>query len=238
MAFVASSRALKDLAKRNAEFPHMDALKMVTDGADPVMYATYAPFLSAYAYKMFTYKELDKQVNAFAEGINELAFKPRHSLVLWVHDCAESIVAQMGASKAGIRVKLLDASATDEQLIKSLDDARMLIVSPTLLPEEGTLTKIEELIPEIKRKYRVNDNIIASAMFPGLRFIHNTGFERYPGMLKFSHILLYTKRMTDFSEEKFTEVQYVGNEEAKEFSLPHIDPNVKMPVTADAEDVC
>ncbi|EKX39332.1 hypothetical protein GUITHDRAFT_164967 [Guillardia theta CCMP2712] len=223
MAFVASSRTLKDLVKKSAEFPHMDALKMATEDADPVF---------------FTYKELDKQVNAFAEGIHEVGFKQRHSLVLWGHDCAENIVAQLGASKAGVRVKFLDATATDEQLITSLDDARMLIVSPFVLPEEGSLKKIEELVPEIKKKYRVNDNIIESARFPALRFINNFGFERYPGMLKFSHLMLYKRDRTNFSEDKFTEVQYVGNDTVQEFNLPYIDSNVKMPVVPEAEDVC
>ena len=192
-------------------------------------------------------------MNAFAEGINEVGFKQRHSLVLWGHDCAENIVAQLGASKAGVRVredltedeadvgmqvKFLDATATDEQLITSLDDARMLIVSPFLLPEEGSLKKIEELIPEIKKKYRVNDNIIESARFPALRFINNYGFERYPGMLKFAHLLLYKKDRTKFSEDKYTEVQYVGKDTVQEFNLPYIDSNVKMPVVPEAEDVC
>ena len=54
--------------------------------------------------RRWTYKQLQRHVDAFANGILDMQFKPKHKVVMWAKDSCESVVAQMGCLKAGIKV--------------------------------------------------------------------------------------------------------------------------------------
>ena len=51
-----------------------------------------------------SYRQLSTQVDAFANGLFEVPFKTPSIMVIWGKDCAETLVAQMGAVKAGLNV--------------------------------------------------------------------------------------------------------------------------------------
>ena len=51
-----------------------------------------------------SYSQLQRQVNAFANGLLDVPFKSPATLVIWAKDCAETYVAQLGAVKAGVKV--------------------------------------------------------------------------------------------------------------------------------------
>ncbi len=51
-----------------------------------------------------SYRQLSTQVDAFANGLFEVPFKTPAIMVIWGKDCAETLVAQMGAIKAGLNV--------------------------------------------------------------------------------------------------------------------------------------
>ena len=51
-----------------------------------------------------SYRQLLKQVDAFANGLYEVPFKTPAIMVIWGKDTAETLVAQMGAVKAGLNV--------------------------------------------------------------------------------------------------------------------------------------
>jgi acyl-coenzyme A synthetase/AMP-(fatty) acid ligase len=51
-----------------------------------------------------SFRQLQKQVNAFANGLYQVPFKTPAIMVIWGKDTAETLVAQMGAVKAGLNV--------------------------------------------------------------------------------------------------------------------------------------
>ena len=52
----------------------------------------------------FTNRQLLHNVDAFANGLYEVPFKHPATMVIWGKDCAETLVAQLGAIKAGVKV--------------------------------------------------------------------------------------------------------------------------------------
>ena len=54
-----------------------------------------------------SFRQLQKQVNAFANGLYQVPFKTPAIMVIWGKDTAETLVAQMGAVKAGLNVSVL-----------------------------------------------------------------------------------------------------------------------------------
>jgi acyl-coenzyme A synthetase/AMP-(fatty) acid ligase len=97
-----------------------------------------------------TYRDLQRQIDAFTHGMQSAKFAPKSKLVIWAKDCAENVVAQLGAAKAGLTVQVLSADASVSELEQALVDARALLFSPTLLPEEGALKAVLDLIPELQ----------------------------------------------------------------------------------------
>ena len=92
-----------------------------------------------------TYRDLQRQIDAFAHGMQGAKFGPQHKIVIWAKDCAENVVAQLGAAKAGVTVEVLGDGASAAELEKALSGARALLFSPTLLPEEGALKTVRTL---------------------------------------------------------------------------------------------
>ena len=100
-----------------------------------------------------SYRQLLKQVDAFANGLYEVPFKTPAILVIWAKDTAETFVAQLGAVKAGLNVSetkqssdsfltfldqviYLDETAEEKDVVKALKSgARWLVVSPTIRPQ-------------------------------------------------------------------------------------------------------
>eukprot|EP00961_Rhodomonas_salina_P095992 1290710-Rhodomonas_salina.3 len=128
----------------------MDALKMWTEDGE----AHFDPLVrrSDAAWRRWTYKQLQRHVDAFANGILDMQFKPQHKIVMWAKDTCESVVAQMGCLKAGVQriysgtmvscivadaqMEVLDAAATESDLKAALDGARLFLISPNVLPNQ------------------------------------------------------------------------------------------------------
>ena len=93
-----------------------------------------------------TYRDFSRQIDAFAAGLAASKFTPKHKMVIWAKDTAENVVAQLGAAKVGVEVQVLGAGASSAEISAALSDARALLFSPTLLPEEGAMKVLHELI--------------------------------------------------------------------------------------------
>jgi acyl-CoA synthetase (AMP-forming)/AMP-acid ligase II len=201
----------KALDKSAAESPHMDVLKMNTDDADPVR---------------FTSRQLSKQVNAFARGMIDAQFTPDTKLVVWTKDIAEGVVAQLGGLKAGVQVVCLDSSATESDLSAAMADARALLFSPQLQPQLACMSIVENVIPELKDPDDNGDYIIRSAAWPKLRWVWTTGFERQPGMIKFTNLLNYDPDGGP-TGSPLGNITYAGPGSAAEIKeLPYFDSTV------------
>lgn len=218
---VASPSILGQVQAAAVSEPHINCFKMHTDGADPVL---------------MTYKDLQRQIDAFANGMQAAKFSPSHKIVIWAKDCAENVVAQLGAAKAGVEVQVLGAGVTAAELEKALAGARALLFSPTLLPEEGALKMIQELIPELQGLPERADQIVYSAKFPALKWVFNTGFERVPGMLKFEYILSY--KMEQPASASTGSIAFSGPGSPSELKIPYLDPEAKTPTVEPSREVC
>ena len=78
--------------------------------------------------------------------------------------------------------------------------------------------------------------IVYSAKYPGLRWIFNTGFERYPGMLKFEYILSYKKNPT--GDASPGSIDFLGPGKSTSLALPYMDKDAKTPVPEPSREVC
>jgi len=201
--------------KQVSEYPHMDALKMWTEDGEA---------------HLWTYKQLQKHVDAFCNGILDSQFKPEHKLVLWTKDSCESVVAQMGALKAGIQVEVLDKDATKEDLTKALTGARAFLISPNLLPNEQSMKVMYELIPELTQMGRYLEQLVMSEAFPTLRWCWSMGFEKPTGMNQFIHLLVYYPPEVCAAPKMNTRgtVTTTGTGTFVDLKLPHIDTNVTV----------
>jgi hypothetical protein len=184
-----------------------------------------------------TYKDFEKNINAMAHGVQRTLFTPKHKIVIWAKDCAENVVAQLGAAKGGVQVQVLGAGASAAELEKALSDARALLFSPTLLPEEGAYKMVKKLIPELEGLEEENGggDILYSAKFPDLRWVFNTGFERYPGMIKFAYVLNPIRQAPAVT--KPGTITFTGPGESISLSVPHLDPDAKMPIVESSNEI-
>lgn len=218
---VASPSVLEQVKASASSDPHLNCLKMMTDGADPAS---------------FTYKDMVRHIDAFAHGLQGTKFTPKHKIVIWAKDCAENVVAQLGAAKAGVQVQVLGSGASAAELENALSNARALLISPTMLPEEGAYKAIKELIPELEGLPERADQIVYSAKFPALRWVFNTGFERYPGMLKFEYIMSYKRG--EPAPAPTGSIEFSGPGASSNLAVPFLDPTAKTPVAEPSTSVC
>lgn len=210
--------------KHVIEYPHMDALKMWTEDGEA---------------HLWTYKQLQKHVDAFCDGILEMGFKPNHKLVLWAKDTCESVVAQMGALKAGIQIEVLDKDATKEDLIKALTGSRAFLISPFVLPNGESMNVLYDLIPELEEYGRQLEQTVMSEAFPTLRWVWAMGFEKPEGMLNFVDVLTYFPPEVSQAPKMAAPGTIIptGMGNFVDLSLPHIDPEVKIHVEIEDDDL-
>ena len=94
----------------------------------------------------WTLREFDRYSSAFAYGLVESGYAVGDKLVLWVdqENSAEILVAQMGASKAGVSVVTFSEKDNVDALHETLKDsgARGLMFSPgTDVNDQGDTRK-------------------------------------------------------------------------------------------------
>lgn len=67
---------------------------------------------------------MTKHVESFAKGLSEVKFGPGKKLVVWTRDCAEGVVAQLGALRLGCHVVCLGSNSTKEDFANAMVGAR------------------------------------------------------------------------------------------------------------------
>lgn len=142
---------------------------------------------------------LQKYSSAFAFGLLESGFGRGDKLVLYVDQSssAESVVAQMGAFKAGVTVVTFDEKDSVDALDNALGSgAKGLIFSPDTTTGEGETrtTYLQKLIPELKTMMRGDE--LKSSKYPGLEMVAQTGFSGIRGVNMFKDIAVYANPST------------------------------------------
>lgn len=144
----------------------------------------------------WTLREFDRYSSAFAYGLVESGYSVGDKLVLWVDqdNSAEILVAQMGASKAGVSVVTFSEKDSVDALHETLKDsgARGLMFSPaTEVNEQGDTRKsfVQKLMPTLENMYP--GDALKLQDYPLLKSIVQTGHQNLRGINKYKDSLVY-----------------------------------------------
>lgn len=144
----------------------------------------------------WTMKEFDRYSSAFAYGLVEHGYSPGDKIVLWMDqsNSAETLVATMGASKAGVTVVTFSEKEECDSLHQTLKDsgAKGLLFSPaTEVNHDGTTRAeyVHKLMPELDSLYPGDALNLSS--YPSLKQIIQTGHSNIRGVIKYKDSLVY-----------------------------------------------
>ena len=144
----------------------------------------------------WTLKEFDRYSSAFAYGLVEQGYSVGDKLVLWVdqHNSAEILVAEMGASKAGVSIVTFSEKDNCDALHSVLKDsgARGLLFSPATQTNEQGETRgefVQKLMPSLNNMYP--GDALNLQDYPLLKNIIQTGHANVRGVIKYKDVLVY-----------------------------------------------
>lgn len=134
----------------------------------------------------WTFKELDRQVDALGNGLISARLQPGHTLISTLDNDAESLMAVLAAAECGIQlVSLPGATAGELVAALSATQAEGVILDPKVIKPESLFAEIPEL------DHYPAGKAFACARFPALRNILQTDYRPRPGMLTFRDTLGY-----------------------------------------------
>lgn len=167
---------------------------------------------------------LQRYSSAFAFGLLEAGFKTGDKMVLYVDQTqtAESLVAQLGAVKAGVSIVMFDEKESEEALDHALrtSQAKALLISPQTEVGEGAtrLSFLQSLMPELKTMYAGEEMQLAK--YPHLKHVVQTGHTAMRGINKFRDVAVYanpalsSRQIPTNSADAVTHVAYKDGREA------------------------
>lgn len=123
----------------------------------------------------WTLREFDRYSAAFAFGLLEAGFVRGDKLVMYTDQtaAAESLVAQMGAIKAGVTMVSFAEKDNQDALDHALrtTKAKGLMLTPSSSVNENSTRKtfLQSLMPELNTMYAGDD--LALAKYPNLQHI-------------------------------------------------------------------
>eukprot|EP01116_Phalansterium_solitarium_P006269 TRINITY_DN18579_c0_g1_i1.p1 TRINITY_DN18579_c0_g1~~TRINITY_DN18579_c0_g1_i1.p1 ORF type:complete len:369 (-),score=83.78 TRINITY_DN18579_c0_g1_i1:172-1278(-) len=171
----------------------------------------------------WTYLELKKHTDAFADGLIDARFRPGSKLAVSLRNEVENLVTQIGAAKAGVTVVPLDPSLKLSDAIGQVkaSGAEGFLYIPKVYPYEEFAGKTG-LFPQMASwpagaAWR-DDSV------PSLRHIIHTETGRKPGQLSYRDLLVYERLPSHLPSLKF-QSSSVAYEHAKANggSLTHSD---------------
>jgi fatty-acyl-CoA synthase len=147
-------------------WPKSDALVSVTQGI------------------CWNYAELRDRSERFACGLLALGLAAGDRLAIWAPNCAEWVVVQFAAAKAGLILVNLNPSyriAEVEYTLKKV--GAKLLVTIDQLKTSNYIAIVEQMVPDIATR---SDN--DTAWLPALRHVVKVGGEQRPGWIEFDTI--------------------------------------------------
>ena len=133
-----------------------------------------------------TYRELKKEVDAFAAGLVALNLNPGERVGIWAPNCAEWVVAQFATAKAGlILVNINPAYRLPELDYAMTKVGCSALITAAAFKSSDYVQMLNELIPELGAS---EPGALHSAKLPELRTVIRLGDEKTPGMLNYSDI--------------------------------------------------
>jgi fatty-acyl-CoA synthase len=135
----------------------------------------------------WTYRELRERVDNLAVSLCRLGLARGDRIGIWAPNCAEWVLTQLAAAKAGLILVNINPAYRRSELEYALNKAgcAALVVAPSFKSSDY-LAMLNELAPELKH---CAPGALAAAKFPELRWVIRLGAQATPGMLNFDALL-------------------------------------------------
>ena len=131
----------------------------------------------------WTYRELRQRVDNLAIGLRRLGLARGDRIGIWAPNCAEWVLTQLAAAKAGLLLVNINPAYRRSELEYALNKVgcAALVVAPSFKSSDY-LQMLNDLAPELQHSA---PGALAAAKFPQLRWVIRLGEQATPGMLSF-----------------------------------------------------
>lgn len=134
-----------------------------------------------------TYRELARQVNAFAGALARLGAAPGDRIGLWAPNRAEWLVVQYAAAKLGLVLVSINPAYRASELEFALNKVGCkILVTAERLRSQDYLAILGEIAPEIAES---RPGELASARLPDLKTLIHLGKNPVPGYFSYDEML-------------------------------------------------
>ena len=134
----------------------------------------------------WTYRELQRQVEAFAAGLLALGLEPGDRVGIWSPNNADWVVTQFATAKAGIILVNINPAYRVAELEHALNKAgcKMLITAPAF-KSTNYIAMLLKLAPELES---CRPGKLHAARLPALRTVVSLGDIPLPGIVRFADV--------------------------------------------------
>jgi len=145
------------------------------------------------SYSRWSFGELKRHVEAFANGLLALQFRAGDKLALALPNNAEMLVAMLGAAKIGVTVVPLSETPSEQLLKDTLSSGVMGLVFTDVVDGTNYADMLSKMVPEVDLYGEAETHGLPfqSATFPELKYLINTAKARVDGMLRYSWVPVY-----------------------------------------------
>jgi fatty-acyl-CoA synthase len=150
----------------------------------------------------WTYRELQRQVNAFAAGLIALGLEPGDRVGIWSPNNAEWVVTQFATAKAGIILVNINPAYRVAELEYALNKAGCkVLITASAFKSTNYIDMLLKLAPELE-SCRPGD--LHAARLPALRTIISLADTPLPGIVRFADVAaiaepVHWQRLADLS---------------------------------------
>jgi fatty-acyl-CoA synthase len=134
----------------------------------------------------WTYRELKRRVDALTSGLLATGLQPGDRLGIWAPNCAEWLVTQYAAAKAGLVLVNINPAYRMSELEFALNrvGCKAVVLSPGYRALDG-LALLRELAPELPD---APPGQLFADRLPALRLVVTLGEQSHPGCVRFGDV--------------------------------------------------
>jgi fatty-acyl-CoA synthase len=134
----------------------------------------------------WSYRELQRQVDAFAAGLIALGLKPGERVGIWSPNNAEWVVTQFATAKAGLILVNINPAYRLAELEYALNKAGCVaLITASRFKSSDYIGMLRDLAPELASASPGN---LHAARLPDLRLVITIGDESHAGMVPFGDV--------------------------------------------------
>lgn len=144
-------------------------------------------------FSRWTFGELKKHTDAFANGLINLRLSKGDKLAISLPANTENVVALFAAAKLGITVVPLPTTPSRQEIEQVLSSGVQGLIFNDISGETDYGSLITEIVPEVPLYAHTNGRGLPfrSDKYPHLRHLINIGRTRIPGMTRYAWIAMY-----------------------------------------------